>query len=180
MTTVIIHYLETDRVRFRPVTREVPGLSTRRVEIPLANLNRFFYAEVGRDWEWTDRIGWTEDAWKAYVNRPTLETWVGYCRGTPFGYHELETVDPANVQIAYFGLLPDFIGKGLGGILLTHSVERAFEVGAERVWLHTCSLDHPAALPNYLARGFHEFRRERVARPTPRFNQDSSASRDLA
>ena len=77
--------------------------------------------------------------------------------GTPAGYFELETQAGGNAEIAYFDLLPQFIGRGLGGALLTATVERAWAIGASRVWVHTCSLDHPNALPGYQARGFRVF-----------------------
>ena len=80
-----------------------------------------------------------------------------YLRGTPAGYFELDDQD-GDVEIAYFGLLPQFLGKGLGGGFLTAAVEKAWEMGAARVWVHTCSLDHPNALKNYQARGFQIYR----------------------
>jgi GNAT superfamily N-acetyltransferase len=98
-----------------------------------------------------------------YLDRAELETWVGYRSGTPAGYFELERqVDPsggAAVEIVYFGLLPGFIGHGLGGRLLSAAIDRAWEMvaGAGRVWVHTCDLDHPQALANYQARGFEVF-----------------------
>jgi len=82
---------------------------------------------------------------------------VAYVSGTPAGYFELEMQAGGNVEIVYFGLLPQFIGRGLGGALLTATVERAWALGAHRVWVHTCSLDHPNALPGYQARGFRVF-----------------------
>lgn len=82
---------------------------------------------------------------------------MAYVSGTPAGYFELETQTDGNIEIAYFGLLPSFIGHGLGGALLTAAVERAWALGARRVWVHTCSLDHPRALPGYQARGFRVF-----------------------
>jgi GNAT superfamily N-acetyltransferase len=76
------------------------------------------------------------------------------------GYFELEQQTQGNVEVAYFGLLPQFVGKGLGGQLLTAAVSRAWELGARRVWVHTCDLDHPRALENYQARGFRVFKVE--------------------
>jgi GNAT superfamily N-acetyltransferase len=76
------------------------------------------------------------------------------------GYFELEEHDDDSVEIAYFGLRPEFFGRGLGGELLTQAVREAWRTGAKRVWLHTCTLDSPRALPNYLARGFEPFREE--------------------
>ena len=91
----------------------------------------------------------------AYAHRDGLETWVAYVGGTPAGYFEIEKNAPGDVHIWNFGLLPQFIGQGLGGHLLTSAVERAWAWGATKVWLRTCSHDHPHALKNYLARGFH-------------------------
>src|SRR5207302_10488113 len=88
-----------------------------------------------------------------------ISFWVMYRQGAPVGYFELRR-DTDAVEIVYFGLLPEFVGRGLGKALLTVAVRRAFELGAARVWLHTCTLDHPAALPNYLARGFKEYHKE--------------------
>ena len=120
----------------------------------------FLYATVGGRWQWYYRLSWTREQWLAYLDRPEQETWVGYLRGAPAGYFELEYQAGDSVEIVYFGLLPDFIGKGLGGILLSSAVQRAWDVGARRVWVHTCSLDHEVALDNYQARGFHVFKIE--------------------
>ena len=87
--------------------------------------------------------------------------------GTPAGYFELERQAEGSVEIAYFGLLPQFVGRGLGGALLSAAVERGWEGGARRVWLHTCSLDHAAALPAYQARGFRIFETETAVRDLP-------------
>jgi GNAT superfamily N-acetyltransferase len=129
-----------------------------QAKIPSPELNRFLYVAVGREWAWNDRLPMSREKWLAYLDRPELETWVMYVSGTPAGYFELEMQPGESVEICYFGLLPDFVGLGLGGHLLTAAVERGWERGAKRVWLHTCTLDHPSALANYQARGFRVFR----------------------
>jgi len=132
-----------------------PGnLALRRVLHPLPEFNRFLYTAVGADWYWTERLDWDYRRWLAWVDRPTLETWVMYLDDTPAGYFELDVQPDDNIEVAYFGLLPPFTGRGLGGYLLTRAVQRAWQRGAARVWLHTCTLDHPSALANYQARGF--------------------------
>lgn len=140
-----------------------------RAELPCPELNRFLYQTVGAAWSWTDRLPWTIEQWRAYVDRPELETWVAYLSGTPAGYVELETQDSgASVEIAYFGLLPAFVGRGLGGHLLTVATQRAWQLGARRrVWVHTCSLDAPHALTNYQKRGFRVFKTEATPGPPP-------------
>jgi GNAT superfamily N-acetyltransferase len=131
-----------------------------RVATPMPELNRFLYTAVGGDWWWIDRLSWTYQRWFDYLNRAELETWLLCVAGVPAGYCELETQAAADVEVAYFGVLPQWIGQGLGGHLLTGSVERAWAMGARRVWLHTCTLDHPHALAHYQARGFRIYRHE--------------------
>lgn len=157
----------TSPADFRPSRAAVPGFEVRQARIPSPPLNRFFYTAVGGDWFWIDRLSWTYGQWLAWLDRPELETWIGSLEGTPAGYFELERQHSGNVEIAYFGLLPQFIGQGLGGALLSAAVRRAWEMGASRVWLHTCSLDGPAALPAYQARGFRIFREERFEKDFP-------------
>ena len=135
----------------------LPETQLVRLEIPFPALNRFFYKEVGKLWQWTDRLNWSEEEWRNWVERENAQTWMLLLRGTPAGYFELDDQD-GNVEVAYFGLLPQFLGKGLGGGFLTAAIEKAWEMGAARVWVHTCSFDHPNALKNYQARGFQIYR----------------------
>ena len=131
--------------------------------IPCPELNRFLYTAVGARWwpcRWYSRLSWDYARWLAYLNRPDLETWVAYVSGTPAGYFELERQHDAAVELASFGLLLRFIGKGLGGHLLTAAITPAWEMGAQRVWVHTCTLDHPQALSHDQARGFRIVRVE--------------------
>lgn len=165
---VITSYLEmTDSAQRRPAGAPAVGCEVRRAEIPSPELSRFLYAGVGGDWYWTDRLDWTYDRWRTYLEREGLETWVAYVSGTPAGYYELEAQPGSQVQIVYFGLLPHFTGQGLGGYLLSRAVERAWAMGASRIWVHTCSLDHPGALANYLARGFRIYREEKTVLRLP-------------
>ena len=145
----------------RPSSRVPRDVLLLRAGIPSPELGRFLYTAVGGDWYWRERLTWSYDHWRQWLSRPEVETWVAYQSGTPAGYFEL-LAGEADVQITYFGLLPGFIGQGIGGYLLTQAVERAWRVRPEvrRVWVHTCTLDHPGALPNYLARGFEVFREE--------------------
>ena len=105
-----------------------------------------------------DRLNWTYEQWHAHVSRADHETWAGFVEGTPVGYFELEGT--REIELAYFGVLRQFAGKGLGGHLLATSVRRAWEKEAAKVWVHTSSLDDPRALKNYQARGFRLVREE--------------------
>lgn len=159
--TVTTSYLEmADPGQLRPARPSGLDLRVQRAEVPCPELNRFFYTSVGGDWYWIDRLGWSYERWLAYLERPELETWVGYVAGTPAGYCELEQQGGNGVEIVSFGLLPQFRGRGAGGELLSRAVERAWSMKAVRVWLHTCTLDGPRALANYQARGFTLYREE--------------------
>jgi GNAT superfamily N-acetyltransferase len=158
---VVTYHLEmTDPAALRPARQQPDHLELRRAAIPCPELNRFLYTAVGGDWFWIDRLGWTWEQWRQWVDRPELETWVAYLEGTPAGYFELEAQAGGSVEIAYFGLLPGFIGRGIGGWLLTAAIARGWQRGARRVWVHTCSLDHPRALANYQSRGLRIFKEE--------------------
>ncbi|QES47565.1 GNAT family N-acetyltransferase [Streptomyces venezuelae] len=149
-----------------------------RAEVPSPEFSRFLYASVGGDIHWTDRLSLTRAEWVAQLDRPGVETWVAYDRGTPAGYVEFDPQPDGVVEIVYFGLLPEFRGRRIGGYLLSEGIRRAWDLAARwpereptrRVWLHTCSLDGPTAMDNYLKRGFRLFRTETeqaTATPTP-------------
>jgi ribosomal protein S18 acetylase RimI-like enzyme len=121
---------------------------------------RHLYTEVGREYHWVDRLPWSDEDITRYLTDPALELWVLRVTGETAGYFELRRHDDGAVEIAYFGLLPAFTGQGLGKFMLTTAVERAWARGANRVWLHTSSLDHSSALSNYLARGFSIWKQE--------------------
>jgi len=118
--------------------------------------NRDCYLAVGDPWAWTDKRGWTDEQWKEYALAPELRTFAAFDEDSLAGYYELRRDEDGGVEIAYFGLLPEFIGRGFGGALLTSAIEGAWQTGpfVSRVWVHTCSQDHPRALANYQARGF--------------------------
>jgi GNAT superfamily N-acetyltransferase len=155
----------------RPVRVSLPGLRIEPMQTRVPEFNAFLRTVVGSDYRWGGRLDWGKDEWTAYVQREELETWVAYMDGTPAGYFEIEKSPEGDVEIKNFGLLPAFIGQGLGGHLLTVAAERAWAWGATRVWLHTCTHDHPHALHNYIARGFRVCKTEVAPanRPIPSF-----------
>jgi GNAT superfamily N-acetyltransferase len=159
---VTIYYLETHNPA--ELRRLDEGNHVEQLEIELVpasgKLNRRFYREVGADWNWTDRRDWTDDEWEEYAQQPGLDTCVAHVGEKEIGYFELDRQSGANVEIAYFGLLPAAIGRGLGRQMLVAAIERAWQLGAARVWVHTCTLDHPQALANYLARGMQLYKQE--------------------
>lgn len=158
--TVTTTYLEiASRAGFRPSLEAPPGAQVTQAEEPLPEFYRFLYGTVGRDYHWTDRLGWSDERLYSYLARPSVSLHVLYMRGTPAGYVELEREAPEpGTEVAYFGLFRPFHGRGLGKYLLSYGIQRAFDDGAPRVWVHTCTLDGPAALGNYQARGFVPYR----------------------
>jgi len=137
------------------------GLVVTECKIKQFQFNRFLYQFVGAAWSWTDKLSWTDDQWKAFAEADNLRTWVAYVEGSPAGYFELQAQDNTSVELAYFGLAPNFLGKGMGGYLLSQAIKMAWAWNdPQRIWVHTCSLDHPYALRNYQARGFVVYNEE--------------------
>jgi GNAT superfamily N-acetyltransferase len=154
---VVRTYLElTDPARIKPAGEPRVQARIAKVEPPDGHTSRWFYEHIGRDFHWTDHLGRTDDEWQRWADQ--VETWVATIDDQRAGYYELKA-DHAGTEIAYFGLLPHARGQGLGGYLLTHALHRGFEL-APHVWVHTCTLDGPHALPNYQARGLVPYKRE--------------------
>lgn len=174
--TVTTWYLEMDDpAALRPVAAPEPGLRIEQVAAASPEFSRFLYTAVGGAWHWKDRLTWSRARWLRHLDRAEVQTWVLYRHGAPAGYVELEyqgvNAYSGEVEISYFGLLPEHLGQRLGGHLLGVGIERAWAMGSalgvrvRRVWVHTCSLDAPAALGNYEARGMHVYRSEEQAQP---------------
>jgi GNAT superfamily N-acetyltransferase len=161
MQDVTTYYLEMtspDDLKGKP---EPAGLEVIEAEVKEFRFNRYLYQLVGEQWQWTDKLSLTDDEWRQYAEQDNLRTWVAYHKGSIAGYYELQKQEDGNVEIVYFGFAPRFIGKGLGGYLLTRTLASAWSWGdTRRVWVHTCSLDHEAALSNYQARGMKVYKTE--------------------
>lgn len=153
-----------DPARLRRSAHRPAVSPPRRVDPCPVPLYRRLYKEVGEQWFWHDRIDWSDERLAAHLALPNVSVWVVEDRDAIVGYYELQRHADASVEIAYFGLTPSYMGRGIGGWLLTHAVENAWRMatGVNRVWLHTCTLDSERALPNYLSRGFAPFKTERL------------------
>jgi len=124
-------------------------------------LNKFFYKNIGKKHKWIDRLVWTEAQWIDYVSNKNIKTYVFKFKNNLAGFFELIFhSEKKEVEIAYFGLLEEFQNKKLGSYLLSQAIQKSFNSGIERVWVHTCSLDHKNALNNYIARGMKIFKTE--------------------
>ncbi|MDQ2787683.1 MAG: GNAT family N-acetyltransferase, partial [Chloroflexota bacterium] len=166
VTTTYLHI--PVREQFRPAFVAHPDLRVHTMRAPSVALYRFLYAAIGRDFVWIDRLHWTDAQYQDYLSRPTTTIRVLFLRGTPIGYIDLDaSATEAATEIVYFGLVPAVHGRGFGKHLLSVGVQRAFDDGAKRVWLHTCTLDGPHALANYLARGFIPYKTTTQDEPVP-------------
>jgi ribosomal protein S18 acetylase RimI-like enzyme len=130
---------------------------------PDFQLNKFFYKQIGKDFKWFDRLEWSDQKWINYVENPNTETFILKDKDNLVGYFEqILHYDKKNCEIAYFGIMNEFYGKKYGGYLLTEAIKKSFQQDIEKVWLHTCSLDHENAIKNYQARGMKIFKTETI------------------
>ena len=130
---------------------------------PDFQLNKFFYKQVGKKHRWIDRLSWTDEKWINFISNKNLETYVISESKDLVGFFELlYSPELEETEISYFGLLEEYIGKGIGGYALSEAIKKSFKKNIKRVWLHTCTLDHPNALKNYIARGMKVFRKENI------------------
>ena len=126
-------------------------------------LNKFFYKNIGKKHKWIDRLIWSEEQWIKYVSSKNVKTFVLKNNKDLVGFFELIIhFEKKEVEIAYFGILEEYQNKKLGSFLLSDAIKKSFRENVERVWLHTCSLDHKNALNNYLSRGMKIFKSEIV------------------
>ena len=133
------------------------------VDPPDFQINKFFYKQIGKDYRWSDRLVWNDQKWIKYVENHQVKTYVLKDKEDLIGYSEqIFHFEEKNCEIAYFGILQEYYGKKYGGFLLSQAIKNAFVNEIDRVWLHTCSLDHEFALKNYQARGMKIFKSETV------------------
>lgn len=141
-------------------SRSGDELNVRECVVKQPQFNRFLYEYVGGNWRWIDRLVWSVEQWRDFAAGDNLRTFVAYNQGSVAGYYELQRQAGDNVEIVNLGLTPEFVGQGHGGPLLDSAIENAFAWNARRVWLHTCTNDHPNALNNYLKSGLKIFKTE--------------------
>ena len=131
------------------------------VDKPDYQLNKFFYKEIGKKHNWIDRLSWSEKQWIEYLNDQHVKTYILKENDNLVGFFEqIFYQSEKDCEIAYFGVLEEYIGQRYGGYLLSEAIKMSFKKGSKRVWVHTCSLDHKHALKNYQARGMKVFKSE--------------------
>ena len=164
MVDVTVYYLEM----LAPSQRSVPaprgGLTVLHVPALTVPYYRSLYDAVGREYRWLSRRKLTDEALAALLADPRNELHVLHVDGIPAGFAELHHHQPEDVELVQFGLTRDFIGQGLGRWFLQWTIDKAWSYNPKRFWLHTCTLDHPAALPNYIKAGFMLYREEKFHR----------------
>jgi ribosomal protein S18 acetylase RimI-like enzyme len=155
METVIRNYLEIKSLnQLSEIKKSGDNYSLNQVIPNDFQLNKFFYKQIGKNYQWVDRLIWTDKNWIEYVSSPNLFTFVLKNNEEIAGFFELiYHKDKLETEIAYFGLLKEYFGKKLGGYMLSEAIKKSFSFNVKRVWAHTCSLDHKNALKNYLSRG---------------------------
>ena len=158
------NYLEINSIQnLNKVTEPDGDYSLSLLEPINFQLNKFFYKNIGKKHKWIDRLDWTEKQWIDYVSNKNVKTYVFKFKDDLAGFFELISHgEKKEVEIAYFGLLEEFQNKKLGSYLLSQAIKKSFNGSIERVWVHTCSLDHKNALKNYIARGMKIFKTETV------------------
>lgn len=164
LVDVTVYYLEM----LAPPTREVQapreGLTVLHVQTPSVPYYRFLYNAVGKEYHWLSRRKLSDDKLAAILNDPLNEVHVLHVDGSPAGFAELDRRKPSEIELVQFGLMSDFIGRGLGSWFLQWTIDKVWSDPPKRFWLHTCTLDHPAALPTYKKAGFVPYRQEEIRR----------------
>ena len=158
------NYLEINSIQdLIEVAKPSDDYSLNLLEPTNFQLNKFFYKNIGKKHKWIDRLVWTEAQWIDYVSSKKVETYIFKHKADLVGFFELIFhTEKKEVEIAYFGLLEEFQNKKLGSYLLSQAIKKSFKSNVNRVWVHTCSLDHKNALSNYIARGMKIFKSENI------------------
>jgi GNAT superfamily N-acetyltransferase len=156
------NYLEIKSLKdFKEVKKPLENYLVVLVNPKDFQLNKFFYRNIGKKHKWVDRLVWTDQDWIDYVSKKKLSTYILKEKEELVGYFELIFYqDIRELEIAYLGILEEYVGKKLGGYLLSEAIKKSFSLGSIRTWVHTSSLDHKNALKNYLARGMKIFKSE--------------------
>ena len=158
------NYLEINSIQdLIEATKPDENYSLSLLEPTNFQLNKFFYKNIGKKHKWVDRLVWTEAQWIDYVSSKKVSTYILKFKNNLAGFFELIFhEEKKEIEIAYFGLLEEFHNKKLGSFLLSEAIKKSFKDSIERVWVHTCSLDHKNALNNYVARGMKIFKTETI------------------
>ena len=156
------NYLEINSLEdLKEGNKPSEGYSLSSIDSTNFQLNKFFYKNIGKNHKWVDRLTWSEEKWINYVSNESVRSYVFKFNDDLVGFFELIFHREKNeIEIAYFGILEEYQNKKLGSYLLSEAIKKSFENEINRVWVHTCSLDHKNALNNYISRGMKIFKTE--------------------
>ncbi len=164
LVDVTVYYLEM-LAPSRPFVRTPrDGLTVLHVQSPSVPYYRFLYDSVGKDYHWLSRSNLSDDELATVIQNRRNELHVLHVDGSPAGFAELDRRQTDEIELVQFGLMTDFIGQGLGKWFLQWTIDKAWSYEPKRFWLHTCTLDHPAALPTYKKAGFVQFKEQAIRR----------------
>jgi len=176
-TEVTTWFLQFDAVP--PTHIDWPhGVQLVEAEVASPELSQFMFRTVGGPWRWFSRLSWNYQQWLDYLTQQQVRTWLLWVKGTPAGYIELLKHADQSVEIKFFGLVPQFIGRGLGLKLAQAAVMQAAQWQAAKIWLHTCSADHRSALKNYQHAGFSITHTETTTEALPQLNDSRLVAAD--
>ena len=158
------YYLEINSLQdLKKVICPDQNLILEKVHPPNVELNKFFYKNIGKKHRWVDRLVWDNLKWISYLNNKKVHTYILKLKKEMAGYFEVIFDQSTNsAEIAYFGILENYMGKKFGGYMLSEAIKKCFEQNSKRVWVHTCTLDHKNALQNYINRGMKIFKEENI------------------
>jgi len=158
------NYLEINSIQdLNEVVKSTEDYSLNLLKPPNFQLNKFFYKNIGKKHKWIDRLVWTDIQWINYVSNKKVKTYILKYLDDLVGFFELIIhCDQKETEIAYLGILEEYQNKKLGSYLLSEAIKNSFALHTNRVWVHTCSLDHKNALNNYISRGMNIFKTEIV------------------
>jgi GNAT superfamily N-acetyltransferase len=162
-----ITYLEMLSPSWAAIGKPIAKATIERLDCPDVECYRADYSRVGKEYQWIERMTLSDDALRQLLQDDRVDVYRFYVSGQPAGFGELDRRTRGEVQLAYFGLFPAFIGQGWGKCFLGRMISEAWSYGPQRVWLHTCNLDHVAALPNYLRAGFRVYDERIVEQEVP-------------
>jgi len=164
LVDVTVYYLEMLTHAKRDVPAPQDGLTVLHARTPSVAYYRFLYDAVGKDYHWLSRRKLSDEELAAILHDPLNEVHVLHVDGSPAGFAELDRRQSEEVELVQFGLMLDFIGQGLGKWFLQWTIDKTWSYEPKRFWLHTCTLDHPAAVPTYKKAGFVQFKEEAIRR----------------
>lgn len=164
LVDVTVYYLEMLTRPERTVPAPRDGLTVLHARQPSVPYYRFLYDAVGKDYNWLSRRKLSDEELASVIHDPLNEVHVLHVDGSPAGFAEFDRRQKDDVELVQFGLMADFIGQGLGTWFLQWTIDKVWSYGPRRFWLHTCTLDHPAAVPTYQMSGFVQFREEKIHR----------------